>query len=307
MNLDICCHSIDSDFPPGNQDNYLVLNLDNGDCFQFSEEESTPVSLEIESPVNDGILLAVATGCGGKFAGKEASRMVMNCVIEKMTDADNNPKKTSKDNWLLENFHSGIVAADEKILEKGKSDPFYFGMGSSFTGAVIKGDELHILHLGENRAYLIRDDEIHQITRDQSFLQILVDRGSLTVEDFRTNFIRMELWFILGSDQKFSRAVEASTLQLQDNDILLLGTPGLYESKFSAKENYALTDKEILESFLQNNQKMSGAVQLLIEKMSSKKERATATVILTRISGKDLPKSNNEEPLIEPVLLKPRV
>ncbi|GFJ92780.1 hypothetical protein Prum_064220 [Phytohabitans rumicis] len=119
-------------------------------------------------------LLAVADGMGGMAAGDLASRI----VIETVAPLD----REISDDGLLDAVRDALDAANGRIREAVAEDPSRDGMGTTLTAVLFTGTALALAHVGDSRAYLLRDGHMQQMTRDDTFVQMLVDEGVITPE-----------------------------------------------------------------------------------------------------------------------------
>ena len=120
-------------------------------------------------------LLAVADGMGGMAAGDVAS----NIVISALSPLDDD---VAPDN-LIDAMREAVAAANQQLRETVEENPRLDGMGSTLTGMLFSGTRLGMVHIGDSRAYTLRDGEFHQITKDDTYVQILVDEGRITPEE----------------------------------------------------------------------------------------------------------------------------
>ncbi|GAB3622782.1 Stp1/IreP family PP2C-type Ser/Thr phosphatase [Mariniluteicoccus endophyticus] len=122
-------------------------------------------------------LLAVADGMGGAAAGDLASAV----AIQMVRRADREERVHGDD--MLELLAGALDQANEKIADLVADDPMLEGMGTTFTGALFDGHQLGLIHIGDSRAYLLRDGELTRLTHDHSWVQSLVDEGKITEEE----------------------------------------------------------------------------------------------------------------------------
>jgi PPM family protein phosphatase len=120
-------------------------------------------------------LVAVADGVGGGPSGEVASGIVIRSLQELDTDTPS------------ESLADGFVRANRRIREAIQSRPELEGMGTTLTALHAAGDELHLAHIGDSRAYLWRDGELSQLSRDDTFVQGLVDTGVISSAEARTH------------------------------------------------------------------------------------------------------------------------
>jgi PPM family protein phosphatase len=120
-------------------------------------------------------LLAVADGMGGMAAGDLASRIVIEAIAPLDTEIP--------DDGLIEALRQALEVANARIREAVAEDPSRDGMGTTLTALLFSGTALALCHVGDSRAYLLRDGQLQQMTRDDTFVQMLVDEGVITAEE----------------------------------------------------------------------------------------------------------------------------
>jgi protein phosphatase len=120
-------------------------------------------------------LLAIADGMGGHVGGEVASKV----VISSIAYLDDDTPSADLLNALREATESANVHLRDLVAE----DPSLEGMGTTLTALLFAGNRLGLLHVGDSRCYLLRSDQLAQITRDDTFVQALVDEGRLTQEE----------------------------------------------------------------------------------------------------------------------------
>ncbi len=123
-------------------------------------------------------LLAVADGMGGHAAGELAS----STAIATLAELDS--EELSGDE-VLTALDDAIVTSAERIAQFVQADPARAGMGTTVTAIAWRGGRIAVVHVGDSRAYVLRDGELSQITRDHTYVQSLVDVGRLTPEQAR--------------------------------------------------------------------------------------------------------------------------
>ncbi|HEX9551752.1 MAG TPA: PP2C family serine/threonine-protein phosphatase [Streptosporangiaceae bacterium] len=119
-------------------------------------------------------LLAIADGMGGHAAGEVASAVAIATLAP--LDAD------TAGIDMLQALADAIAQANAELRQIARADPSTEGMGTTLTALLWSGDEVALCHIGDSRAYLLRDDEYHRITHDHTLVQSLVDEGKLTPE-----------------------------------------------------------------------------------------------------------------------------
>ena len=120
-------------------------------------------------------LLAIADGMGGHAAGEVASKIVIG-TFEPLDDdrATGDPVST---------LRSAVFEANNRIADAVEQNPDLEGMGTTLTALRFAGAQIALVHVGDSRAYLLRNGEFEQITHDDTYVQYLVDSGKLTADE----------------------------------------------------------------------------------------------------------------------------
>ncbi|WP_406201227.1 protein phosphatase 2C domain-containing protein [Kitasatospora sp. NBC_01560] len=124
-------------------------------------------------------LLAVADGMGGAAAGEVASSEVLGSIVrldEDVPGAD-----------LLTLLGDAVQGANDRLRQMVEEDPQLEGMGCTLTAMLWTGQRMGLVHVGDSRAYLLRDGSLVQITQDHTWVQRLVDEGRITPEEAETH------------------------------------------------------------------------------------------------------------------------
>jgi PPM family protein phosphatase len=120
-------------------------------------------------------LLAVADGMGGMAAGDVAS----NIVIAAMAPLDEDVPGDA----MLDTLRGCVATANQQLRDTVEANPELEGMGTTLTALLFSGSRAGMVHIGDSRAYLLRDDEFTQITKDDTYVQMLVDEGRISLEE----------------------------------------------------------------------------------------------------------------------------
>jgi serine/threonine protein phosphatase PrpC len=201
-----------------NEDAFVVADLSGGNLVQVGKI----VRFEIGKR---GVLLAVSDGMGGHQAGEVASALVIESLRRSMAKLDG----TGNYDDLLE---EATLKANRAVWE-ASSLPGREQMGATLTALFIHGTHAHIAEVGDSRAYLIRGGEVQQVTRDQSYVQFMLDTGSLTAEEAETSRLRNVILQSMG--HKADVKVALGRLALRHHDAFILCSDGL-SNKVSAEE-----------------------------------------------------------------------
>lgn len=120
-------------------------------------------------------LLALADGMGGHAAGEVASKVVIAALAPLDDDEPGDD--------LLSQLRESVAGGNGAIAELVEGDPDLEGMGTTLTAMLFSGNKLGMVHIGDSRAYLLREGTLNQITHDDTFVQKLQDEGRITAEE----------------------------------------------------------------------------------------------------------------------------
>ena len=167
-----------------------------------------------------GRLAVIADGMGGYEGGQEASRLAVETVRSVYDNAfGDNPQDT---------LIGALEAAHQNIQRFAQEHPQFYGMGTTCTALSIVGRQLSFAHVGDSRLYLIRGDSISRLTRDHSYVGRLVESGIVRSEDAESHPQRHILTAALGSGRDVTPHIPEVPVFLEEGDILLLCTDGLW-------------------------------------------------------------------------------
>ena len=131
----------------------------------------------------NNVLMVVCDGMGGTNGGSEASRIAAESFVSYV---ERHFEKEKKDEYLSV-LEGALGCANENVSSKAKSSKDYEGMGTTLVCAIFDGESYYCLWVGDSRRYAIADNGLLQISHDHSFVQSLVDNGSITREEARTH------------------------------------------------------------------------------------------------------------------------
>lgn len=123
--------------------------------------------------------LTVADGVTSSHGGERASDIAVRVLKQSLSAASPQP--------LRQRMVAAIVAANREILDTARQDTELRGMSTTLVLAAIDGGQLHVMFLGDSRAYLLRNGKAHALTRDHTWVQEAVDEGRITAEQARTH------------------------------------------------------------------------------------------------------------------------
>ncbi len=175
----------------------------------------------------------VADGMGGQSAGEVASRV----AIEKAWDLTDQASswvmrlRSLSAQQIQERAEAYLTEMQRTLRELGENDPHLFGMGTTLTSVYVVGWNAIVVQVGDSRAYLWRDGELRQITRDQSLAQVLIDSG---IPPEKAEGVRHILTNSLGGKSNLI-VPNVGHLPLHNGDRLLLTTDGLTDELSDAE------------------------------------------------------------------------
>jgi len=179
-------------------------------------------------------LLIVADGMGGAAAGEVASEMAATILAAQLTGAWREPhRRTPLD--LRRCLVAAFEAANREVYGYARRSAELEGMGTTLTAATVAGAELYVAHVGDTRAYLVREGRAHRLTKDHSLAQHLIDSGAVSEAEARQQS-RNVLVRAIGPSADV--AVDICHERVRPGDTLVLCCDGLWS---------AVADQEIVE------------------------------------------------------------
>ena len=162
-------------------------------------------------------LYLVADGMGGCNAGEVASSTAISAFVEAMENAENGE--------TLDKMMSAIAQCNKKVYQKSRENVEFLDMGTTLVAVTVENEKMFIVHVGDSRVYLFRENNLQQITTDHSYVMELVKIGSITREEAEVHPKRNIITRAIG----ISEEVEADTVieDVKQGDKILLCTDGL--------------------------------------------------------------------------------
>lgn len=167
-------------------------------------------------PVSGERYCCVADGMGGEQAGEVASAIAVDVFAQYMKDILPPPH---------ERLRRAVVAANKAIYDRSLSDPTMAGMGTTITALLIEGNEAHIAHVGDSRAYLLRNRALMKVTTDHTLVEEMVLKGVITVHEAKTHPRRNLVTRALGTSE--SVEIDLLRIRVEPADVFLLCSDGL--------------------------------------------------------------------------------
>jgi PPM family protein phosphatase len=166
-------------------------------------------------------LLIVADGMGGHAGGEVASSMAIATITAYVQGQLVGPEQIEPTAALLQD---AIRTADEAIWMQAQARRELQGMGTTVVLALCQGDQVHLAHVGDSRAYLLHEGGLRQVTEDHSVVARLIKAGQLTPRKARSHPLRHQITRSLGSREAVA---DLNYVTWQPGNYLLLCSDGL--------------------------------------------------------------------------------
>jgi serine/threonine protein phosphatase PrpC len=215
-----------------------------------------------DSYVIEPPLFAIADGMGGAQAGEVASRLATAALKEGRPDAGGE-----------ERISDLIQEANRRVYDRSSSDPNTSGMGTTITVALVEDDHVSFGHVGDSRAYLIRDAEMEQLTEDHSLVNELLKTGKLSREEAETHPQRSVITRALGTDPDVD--VDTFSVQTATGDLFLLCSDGLTDM---------VSEESILDVVERNRGDIDAALRALVKEANRGGGQDNITVVAFEIA-----------------------
>jgi protein phosphatase len=176
-------------------------------------------------------LFVLSDGMGGEAHGEIASALAVETVVKHCMDADTNPAAPLYGNpapglaQQTKRLVSAVHLANRNIFKSAEKHPEQSGMGATLTAMWVNGNALSIAHVGDSRAYLLRNGMLQQLTSDHSLVAEQVRRGIISANEAEQSDMQSVLLRALGTQE--SVEVDSEEQALFPRDLLLLCSDGL--------------------------------------------------------------------------------
>jgi len=212
-----------------------------------------------------GILLALADGMGGHAGGSIASKLAVDTLIQTYYD--------DAGSSISESLEKSVLAANQKVLEKSRSDPEVQGLGSTLTAVVFQGSDMYHAHVGDSRGYSIFANQITQFTEDHSYVASLVKAGAISAEEALTHPEGNIITRAIGFQEDLKVDTSSTPARIHKDQFVLLCCDGLYKE---------VPDNEILATVYEFSDP-DAISKKLIEKANANGGHDNITVLVARI------------------------
>jgi serine/threonine protein phosphatase PrpC len=194
-------------------------------------------------------IAVVADGMGGHNAGDIASEMAIELLMERLKIIDHSFSVEQ----CMDILQQGFIYANEQIYNKSLSTPELLGMGTTLIAVVAYHDQVIVAHIGDSRAYLIRGQEITQLTTDHTLVVELIKSGQISENDAENHPRKNILTRALGTENEVE--IEIQCLPWQVGDVIMLCTDGLsgivtqevIVDQIVSSENFQIASKKLIQ------------------------------------------------------------
>ena len=215
--------------------------------------------------VCDPPLFAVADGIGGAQAGELASSLAAAAVRDNSSDGHGDGRQR---------VDELIQEANRRVYQRQSEDASLSGMGTTMTVALVEAGHVWIGHVGDSRAYLVRDDTLEQLTEDHSLVAELVRSGRLSPEEAETHPQRSVVTRALGTDPDVD--VDTFAVEAKPADLFMLCSDGLTSM---------VGDDGILEEIRRHRADLRAAAKALVRAANRGGGEDNITVVFFEIQG----------------------
>src|SRR5215216_1636403 len=229
LKVDLGASSHPGHIRENNEDSYLVMRFGRSleNVLTNLEEDLLEQNYAMR-----GYGMLVADGMGGAAAGEVASRFALSKLVELIVDTSDwtlSLQRREDVTTVLRRMTERFLEIDDTLRKEADRDHTLRGMGTTLTVAGVMGNDLIIGHVGDSRAYVLRDSDLKQLTTDHTLAQALIDAGVANRDDPASRSMRHVLTAAVGSlSEKVVPQVQL--FKLSDDDQLLLCTDGLTET-----------------------------------------------------------------------------
>ncbi|MFY9226641.1 MAG: PP2C family serine/threonine-protein phosphatase [Blastocatellia bacterium] len=267
----------------GNEDNFLVVDLSSSDTWTVENANSPPQRLLGFNQGHYGSVIAVSDGMGGALAGEVASQLAVSSVRDRMLQFQATPNFSHF--AFPERLRLAVEQANYIIHSESQNNVEYTGMGATLTATGIEGNMAYFAQVGDSRCYLVRNNKISQVTKDQSLVSQLVEAGHITEEEAEQHTYKNVILQALGAQPRVNVIVDR--IILKQGDTLLLCSDGL-----SGK----VKGIEMLKIIQDSNGDLQAACDALIKLANDRGGEDNITVLIARVDGEGLEAPLAEDP-----------
>lgn len=265
-------------------ENYIIANCtDTGRTRRVNEDSM----VTFDSP--NGRVVAVCDGMGGQNAGDVASQLAVAVIQDILSD---NTFATPE-----EAITSSVIAANQAILRKASMNEDMQGMGATCVMLIVKDGKVYYGSVGDSRIYYIANGMIRQITKDQSYVQTLVDAGQITQEAAEHHQDKNQITNALGVEGMTPPVIGQMPITPEPNSTFLLCSDGL---------SGMINNNTILNMVSRHDLTLNERAQMLVEQANEAGGLDNITVQLVEFPAEDMAMSPMGSPSVSSAIAQPK-
>lgn len=265
-------------------ENYIIANCtDTGRTRRVNEDSM----VTFDSP--NGRVVAVCDGMGGQNAGDVASQLAVAVIQDILSD---NTFATPE-----EAITSSVIAANQAILRKASMNEDMQGMGATCVMLIVKDGKVYYGSIGDSRIYYIGNGMIRQITKDQSYVQTLVDAGQITLAEAEHHQDKNQITNALGVEGMTPPVIGQMPIIPEPNSTFLLCSDGL---------SGMINNNTILNTVSRHDLSLNERAQMLVEQANEAGGLDNITVQLVEFPAEDMAMSPMGSPAVSGAVAQPK-
>lgn len=265
-------------------ENYIIANYtDTGRTRRVNEDSM----VTFDSP--NGRVVAVCDGMGGQNAGDVASQLAVAVIQDILSD---NTFATPE-----EAITSSVIAANQAILRKASMNDDLQGMGATCVMLIVKDGKVYYGSVGDSRIYYIANGMIRQITKDQSYVQTLVDAGQITQEAAEHHQDKNQITNALGVEGMTPPVIGQMPIIPEPNSTFLLCSDGL---------SGMINNNTILNTVSRHDLSLNERARMLVEQANEAGGLDNITVQLIEFPAEDMAMPSMRTPSVSGVIVQPK-
>lgn len=265
-------------------ENYIIANYtDTGRTRRVNEDSM----VTFDSP--NGRVVAVCDGMGGQNAGDVASQLAVAVIQDILSD---NTFTTPE-----EAITSSVIAANQAILRKASMNDDLQGMGATCVMLIVKDGKVYYGSVGDSRIYYIANGMIRQITKDQSYVQTLVDAGQITQEAAEHHQDKNQITNALGVEGMTPPVIGQMPIIPEPNSTFLLCSDGL---------SGMINNNTILNTVSRHDLSLNERARMLVEQANEAGGLDNITVQLIEFPAEDMAMPSMRTPSVSGVIVQPK-
>ena len=265
-------------------ENYIIANCtDTGRTRRVNEDSM----VTFDSP--NGRVVAVCDGMGGQNAGDVASQLAVAVIQDILSD---NTFATPE-----EAITSSVLAANQAILRKASMNEDMQGMGATCVMLIVKDDKVYYGSIGDSRIYYIANGIIRQITKDQSYVQTLVDAGQITLAEAEHHQDKNQITNALGVEGMTPPVIGQMPIIPEPNSTFLLCSDGL---------SGMINNNTILNTVSRHELSLNERARMLVEQANEAGGLDNITVQLVEFPAEDMAMSPMGSPSVSSAIAQPK-